>query len=165
MLSQMAAKQYTDQPPGGIPDLYNASHSSIIEKTHELVKMIQETEEWQRFKQAEDKMDHHGDAQALLFVVKAKRNKFSQVSLRHGYDHPAALQAKQDYDQVLDQMSKIPLIDEYQSYQEEVNELIQGVLHAVISSVSDTLPVERGDDGGVEASGCGSCGSGGCGRH
>ncbi|UOF91810.1 YlbF family regulator [Fodinisporobacter ferrooxydans] len=137
-----------------------AFRSIIINQINKISGLIQETEEWKRFKQAEYKIEHHGDAQALLFVVRAKRNQYSQVSLRHGYEHPKSIQAKQEYDDILERMANIPLIEEYQAYQEELNELVQGILATVMSSLSATIPVERGEDIGKTSSG-GSCGSGG----
>lgn len=135
-------------------------------KTEEIVSMLKSSEEMKRYRQAEDKINRHGDAQALLFVVKAKRNQYSQLSLRHGFDHPAVIKVKQEYDDVLEHIAQIPLIDELQTAQEDLNDVIQGILHTLVSSVNNMLPVEKGDEPGDGASGgCGSCSSGGCGRH
>lgn len=103
-------------------------------------------------------MNHHADAQALMFVVKAKRNAYSQISLRLGYDDPAAEKAKRDYDEVLRQIAEIPLIDEYQAVQEELNDLLQGVTRTIINTLSPDVRTEI-----YEESSGGGCGSGGCG--
>jgi cell fate (sporulation/competence/biofilm development) regulator YlbF (YheA/YmcA/DUF963 family) len=139
----------------------SAYRNKIYEKVDQLAQLIQETDEWKKFKQAEQKIERHGDAQALLFVVKAKRNRYSQTSLRLGYDHPDSIQAKREYDEVLEKMAKIPLIEQYQAYQEELNELIQGVIASVVAALSESIPVERGE--GTSGGGCGGCSSGGCG--
>jgi cell fate (sporulation/competence/biofilm development) regulator YmcA (YheA/YmcA/DUF963 family) len=136
-----------------------SSHwNRILDKINQIAASIQATEEWKRFKQAEEKIEHHDDAQSLLSVVKAKRNKYSQVSLRLGYEHPEAVQAKKEYDEVLEKIAQIPLIEQYQAYQEDLNELIQGVLATILASLSETIPVEQG-----EATHTGGCGTGGCG--
>lgn len=136
-----------------------SSHwNRVLDKINQIAYSIQETDEWQRFKEAEYKIEHHGDAQALLFVVKAMRNKYSQVSLRLGYEHPDSIAAKAKYNEVLAKMANIPLIDQYQAYQEELNELMQGVTATVLASLSERIPVERG-----EAEETGGCSSGGCG--
>lgn len=140
--------------------------AAILGKAHQIVNLLQSSEEMHRFRQASDKMNRHADAQALMFIVKAKRNAFSQTSLRHGYDHPAAIKAQQEYETVLDQIASIPLIDEYREAQEELNDIVQGILQTVVSTVSGVLPVEKSEDpGSGAAGGCGSCSSGGCGRH
>lgn len=140
--------------------------TSILDKAQQLAELIQQTEEMQRYRQAQHKIERHADAQALLFNVKAKRNKFSQTSLRHGYEHPASVKAQQEYETILNQIAQIPLIDEYQVAQEEVNDMVQGVLQTLVGTLSPVLSVEKGDAPGDSASGgCGSCSSGGCGRH
>lgn len=139
----------------------------ILDKAQHLAQLLTQSEEMQRYRQAEDKINRHGDAQALLFVVRAKRNAYSQTSLRHGYDHPLTEKTKQEYDDVLEKIAAIPLIDEYKEAQDEVNDIVQGVLQTIVNTLSDLVPVEKSEDPGSGASGgCGSCGSpGGCGRH
>jgi cell fate (sporulation/competence/biofilm development) regulator YmcA (YheA/YmcA/DUF963 family) len=140
--------------------------AAILSKAHQIVNMLQNSEEMQRFRQASDKLERHAAAQALMFIVKAKRNAFSQTSLRYGYDHPASIKAKQEYEAVLEQIAQIPLIEEYRVAQEELNDIIQGILQTVVNTVSDVLPVEKSADPGPNAKGgCGNCSSGGCGRH
>ncbi|HEU4964131.1 MAG TPA: YlbF family regulator [Bacilli bacterium] len=143
------------------------SRTAVLDKARQLADLLNASDEMKRFRQAQDKINRHGDAQALLFVVKAKRNAFSQTSLRHGYEHPKSIQAEQEYQAVLDRIAQIPLIDEYQEAQEELNDIVQGVLNTVVATVSNHLPLEKGEDpGDGAAGGCGSCSSaGGCGRH
>ncbi|MGB8956580.1 MAG: YlbF family regulator [Tumebacillaceae bacterium] len=143
------------------------NRTMILEKAQHIARMIEQSEEMQRFRQAQHKIDHHADAQALMFVVRAKRNAFSQTSLRHGYDHPAAVKAKREYDEVLHKIEQIPLVDEFKEAQDEINDVVQGVLKTLVVTLSDLVPVEKSEDPGDGASGgCGSCGSpGGCGRH
>lgn len=139
----------------------------IIDKAQQLADLLARSEEMQRFRQAEDKITRHADAQALLFIVRAKRNAYSQTSLRHGYDHPAAQKAKAEYDEVLDRIAQIPLIDEFQEAQDEINDIVQGVLQTIVNTLSSDISVEKTEEPSDGSSGgCGSCGSsGGCGRH
>lgn len=133
-------------------------HSRILLKTQHLIDMIQSTDAFVRYKQAEHKLNRHPDGQALLFLVKAKRNAYSQTSLRHGYDHPASQKAKQEYDEILRQIEQIPLIEEYQVSQEDLNELLQGVARTIINTLSPDVRTEIYDH-----SAGGGCGTGGCG--
>lgn len=150
-----------------IMNAVETNRSMILEKAQQIARMIEQSEEMQRFRQAQHKINHHADAQALMFIVRSKRNAYSQTSLRHGYEHPAAVKAKQDYDDVLDKIAQIPLIDEFKEAQDEINDVVQGVLKTLVVTLSDSVPVEKSEDPGDGASGgCGSCGSpGGCGRH
>lgn len=143
------------------------SRTHVLEKAQQLADMLKASEEMNRFQQAQDKINRHGDAQALLFVVKAKRNAFSQTSLRYGYEHPKSIKAEQEYNEVLDRIAQIPLIDEFQEAQDEINDIVQGVLNTLVAAVSSNLSLEKGEDPGDSAAGgCGSCSSaGGCGRH
>lgn len=134
-----------------------AHRARILQKAEQLVGLIQSTEVFARFQQAEDKINRHSDAQALMFIAKAKRNAYSQTSLRHGYDHPAAVKAKREYDEVLCQIAEIPLLEEFQSYQEELNELLQGVTRTIINTLAPDVPTETYEEQS------GGCGSGGCG--
>lgn len=138
------------------------THQNIIQKAQMLLSLIQDTEEYKRFTQAEAKLEKHGDAQALMFVVRAKRNSYSQISLRHGYDHPRAIQAKKDYDEALEQVSQIPLIDEYQVLQEELNDLLQGILRTVVNTISPVIEVEIGEDMTIQKKGGCSGNCSGC---
>ncbi|PWK13151.1 YlbF family regulator [Tumebacillus permanentifrigoris] len=141
--------------------------SHILDKALHLAHMLTQSEEMQRFRQAEDKINRHADAQALMFVVRAKRNAYSQTSLRHGYEHPKSDKAKQEYDDVLERIAQIPLIDEFKEAQEEVNDIVQGVLQTIVNTIAPDVPVEKSEDPSASSSGggCGSCGSaGGCGR-
>lgn len=136
----------------------------ILQKAQDLVNSIQSTEIFARFKQAEYKLNHHPDGQTLLFLGKAKRNAYSQISLRYGYDHPESQRAKAEYDDILRQIEQIPLIEEYQISQEDLNELLQGVTRTIMNTLAPVLPTEIYEDSG---GGCGSggCGSGGCGGN
>ncbi|MFC4767050.1 YlbF family regulator [Effusibacillus consociatus] len=139
------------------------SRTRILRKAEELVNLIQATEEFNRFRQAEDKINRHPDAQALMFVAKAKRNAYSQTSLRYGYDHPAAIKAKQEYDKVLEQIAEIPLMEQFQSCQEELNELLQGITRTIINTLAPDVPAEIYEE---KSGGCGSRGcGGGCRSH
>jgi len=143
-----------------------ADRAALVDKAQTIARMIESSEEFQRYAQAQEKLNSHGDALALTFVVKAKRNAFSQTSLRHGYEHPLSIQAKQEYEDVLRQLSEIPLIDEYKEAQEEVNDIVQGVLQTIVATLRDSVPVEKSEEPGDSAAGgCGNCSSGGCGRH
>ncbi|WP_018131332.1 YlbF family regulator [Effusibacillus pohliae] len=131
----------------------------ILQKAEELVHLIQSTETFVRFQQAEDKINRHPDAQALLFVAKAKRNAYSRTSLRFGYDHPTAVKAKQEYDEVLRQIAEIPLMEQYKAYQEELNELMQGITRTIINTLAPDVPAEIFEEksGGCRSGGCGGC--------
>ncbi|MDB5083660.1 MAG: hypothetical protein JWN30_546, partial [Bacilli bacterium] len=63
-----------------------------------------------------------------------------------------------------DKIADIPLIEQYQQAQEELNDLIQGVTRTILNTLSPDVPVEIYDDEVV--GGCGSasggCGSGNC---
>lgn len=139
----------------------------IIEKTNQIIQQIRSSEEMQRYQHAIQKLNRHGDAQALLFVVRARRNAYSQTSLRLGYEHPDSIKAKQELDETLTKIAEIPLIEQYQQEQEDVNEILQGVTRILINTLAIDIPVEIFDD--EVQGGCGSasggCGNGNCGKH
>lgn len=140
--------------------------SAILDKAEQIARLIQESEEMNRFSQAKNKIENHADANVLTFLAKAKRNHYSKTSLRLGYDHPESIKAKQEYDEVLHKISAIPIMDEFKEAQDEINDIMQGVLKTIVSTVSDVLSVEKTEEPGDSASGgCGSCSSGGCGKH
>lgn len=140
--------------------------SAILDKAQQIARLIRNSEEMNRFAQAKMKIETHPDANALTFLAKAKRNQYSKTSLRLGYDHPDSVKAKQEYDDILQQIAEIPIMDEYTEAQDEINDIVQGVLKTLVSTVSDVLAVEKSEDPGDSgAGGCGTCGSGGCGRH
>jgi cell fate (sporulation/competence/biofilm development) regulator YmcA (YheA/YmcA/DUF963 family) len=136
----------------------------IIEKAEYLADQIAASEEYALFKQAEEKLNRHAEAQALLFVIRAKRNKASQTGLKLGDDHPLAIQARKEYEECLERLTQIPVVEQYQSMQAELNDLIQGITKIITATLNDMgIPVSR-DAGDLEKKGCGSGGKCGC-RH
>ncbi|BCJ86867.1 YlbF family regulator [Effusibacillus dendaii] len=131
----------------------------ILQKAEQLAALIQSTETFNRYQQAETKINRHADAQALLFVARAKRNAYSQTSLRLGYDHPASIKAKQEYDEVLQKIEQIPLIGEYQNSQADLNDLMQGVARTIINTLSSDVSTEIYEAGPSGAGCSGKCGS------
>jgi cell fate (sporulation/competence/biofilm development) regulator YmcA (YheA/YmcA/DUF963 family) len=130
----------------------------VLQKAKLIADMIASSEEVARFKQAEEKMKRHPDAQALLFNVKALRNRYSQTSLRLGDDHPEAIKAKEAYEAVVDRLEQIPVVEQFQAAQMELNDLLQGITK-IVALTMEGFHVEWGKSDEVTA----SCGSGGCG--
>jgi len=134
--------------------------SLILTQAERVADMIAKSDELARYRQAEVKMTNHREAEQLTYTVKLKRNRYSQTSLRYGYDHPEVRKAKDEYDEVLQRVEQIPVIEEFQTSQSEVNDLVQGVLKIVMVSMPGDMRLER--DTIEVKSGCGTVG-GGCG--
>jgi cell fate (sporulation/competence/biofilm development) regulator YmcA (YheA/YmcA/DUF963 family) len=129
----------------------------VLQKAKAIAEMIASSEEVARYRQAEEKMNRHSEAQALLFNVKALRNRYSQTSLRLGDDHPETLKAKEAFDAVVERLSQIPVVEQFQEAQMELNDLLQGITK-IIALTMEGFHVEWGKSDEITA----SCGSGGC---
>lgn len=142
--------------------------AALSAKVKRLAEMIASSEEAIRFRQAQEKINRHPRAQALLFNVKPLRNRYSQTSLRLGEDHPQAIAAKQAYDDVVRQLEAIPLVEEYQTAQMELNDLLQGVIKLIALALEeegcDVVWGKSDEVLGCGGSGCGGC-AGGCADH
>ncbi|MBB5356111.1 cell fate (sporulation/competence/biofilm development) regulator YmcA (YheA/YmcA/DUF963 family) [Anoxybacillus mongoliensis] len=134
----------------------------IVQKAKELAKMIAETEEVEIFKQAEAKI--HENEKVRTMVAKIKSLQKQAVNLQHYGKIEALKKVEAEIDDIYEQLSDIPIVEQFKQSQVEINDLLQLVASTISKTVTDEIitstggDVLRGETGAqVKHSHCGHC--------
>lgn len=139
----------------GIPKYSHAElvvSEDILAKAKELADLISTSEEVRIYREAERKIQNHPRIQEMIRLIKKKQKEavaFEKVfrneeMVRKIEAEIAALQ---------DELDAIPLVQQFQQTQHDLNLLLQLVVDVIRDTVSEKIELERGD--GVAPSGCG----------
>ncbi|MCX8001888.1 RicAFT regulatory complex protein RicA family protein [Anoxybacillus eryuanensis] len=134
----------------------------IVQKAKELAKMIAETEEVEIFKQAEAKI--HENEKVRTMIAKIKSLQKQAVNLQHYGKIEALKKVEAEIDDIYEQLSDIPIVEQFKQSQVEINDLLQLVASTISKTVTDEIitstggDVLRGETGAqVKHSHCGHC--------
>ncbi|WP_461200915.1 YlbF/YmcA family competence regulator [Anoxybacillus sp. TBDG-1] len=134
----------------------------IVQKAKELAKMIAETEEVEIFKQAEAKI--HENEKVRTMIAKIKSLQKQAVNLQHYGKIEALKKVEAEIDDIYEQLSEIPIVEQFKQSQVEINDLLQLVASTISKTVTDEIitstggDVLRGETGAqVKHSHCGHC--------
>ncbi|AKS38259.1 hypothetical protein NP92_09095 [Anoxybacillus gonensis] len=134
----------------------------IVQKAKELAKMIAETEEVEIFKQAEAKI--HENEKVRTMIAKIKSLQKQAVNLQHYGKIEALKKVEAEIDEIYEQLSDIPIVEQFKQSQVEINDLLQLVASTISKTVTDEIitstggDVLRGETGAqVKHSHCGHC--------
>ena len=134
----------------------------IVQKAKELAKMIAETEEVGIFKQAEAKI--HENQKVRTMIAKIKSLQKQAVNLQHYGKTEALKKVEAEIDGIYEQLSEIPIVEQFKQSQVEINDLLQLVASTISKTVTDEIitstggDVLRGETGAqVKHSHCGHC--------
>lgn len=123
---------------------YRMTTNGILEKADAIAAAIRDSEAATQYWQAREKMENHPTAQALFEELKLKTNASLILQERLSADHPKVMLAELEIHQIQDQLQQIPVAIQYKNAQDELNELMQGVVQTLLSRLSTTLPLELG---------------------
>ncbi|MEK4166122.1 RicAFT regulatory complex protein RicA family protein [Anoxybacillus sp. FSL W8-0104] len=134
----------------------------IVQKAKELAKMIAETEEVEIFKQAEAKI--HENEKVRTMIAKIKSLQKQAVNLQHYGKVEALKKVEAEIDEIYEQLSDIPIVEQFKQSQVEINDLLQLVASTISKTVTDEIitstggDVLRGETGAqMKHSHCGHC--------
>ncbi|KHF29563.1 hypothetical protein LR68_01633 [Anoxybacillus sp. BCO1] len=124
--------------------------------------MIAETEEVEIFKQAEAKI--HENEKVRTMIAKIKSLQKQAVNLQHYGKIEALKKVEAEIDDIYEQLSDIPIVEQFKQSQVEINDLLQLVASTISKTVTDEIitstggDVLRGETGAqVKHSHCGHC--------
>jgi cell fate (sporulation/competence/biofilm development) regulator YmcA (YheA/YmcA/DUF963 family) len=140
----------------------------IVARARELAKMISETEEVDFFKRAEAKIHQNETIKQTINQIKALQKQ--AVNLQHYGKTEALKKVEAEIDALQDKLDEIPIVQEFQSSQTYVNDLLQLVANTISNTVTDEILLSTGGDvlmgetgAEVQSKHSGSCGTGcGC---
>ncbi|MED5050559.1 RicAFT regulatory complex protein RicA family protein [Anoxybacillus rupiensis] len=120
------------------------TRDDILAQAKELAKMIAETEEVDFFKRAEGKINQNEKVRTMIQQMKSLQKQ--AVNLRHYGKHEALKKVEAEIDDIYEQLSQIPIVDEFQQSQLEVNDLLQLVASTISKTVADEIITSTGGD-------------------
>jgi cell fate (sporulation/competence/biofilm development) regulator YmcA (YheA/YmcA/DUF963 family) len=134
----------------------------IVAHAKELARMIAETEEVDFFKRAEEKINENEKVRSMINQIKSLQKQ--AVNLQHYGKHEALKKVEAEIDAIYEELSQIPIVEEFKQSQMEVNDLLQLVASTISKTVTDEIitstggDVLRGETGAQMKNGhCGSC--------
>ncbi|MCI1692887.1 RicAFT regulatory complex protein RicA family protein [Aneurinibacillus aneurinilyticus] len=145
-------------------------YSSIMGQAKELATLIANSEEVERFKQAEKKISANARVQGLIAKIKQKQKQI--VKLEHSRRYEEIPVLEQEIDTLQDELDSIPIVLEFKQTQQDINELLQIVTSVIANKVSENIIVSTGGDPlynetgypKAKPEGVNGCGSSGCGH-
>ncbi|OWA33834.1 hypothetical protein B9G55_21095 [Saccharibacillus sp. O16] len=132
-------RSYTE---AGAPVLWN--REDIVAKTRELAGLISSSEEVRVFQQAERQIQGHERIQTLIITIKKKQKEVVAFEAMKNTKMAAMIEA--ELRELQEELDAIPIVGDYQEGQTEINDLLQMVISAIHSTVSEKIAVERGAD-------------------
>ncbi|MBP2001031.1 cell fate (sporulation/competence/biofilm development) regulator YmcA (YheA/YmcA/DUF963 family) [Paenibacillus shirakamiensis] len=129
----------------GMPTFNNRNlviRDDIMSKARELADLIGTSEEVQHFKKAEEKIKRHERVQGLIQVIKKKQKEI--VAFESFENKTMVAKIEKEIEELQDEIDSIPLVNEFQQSQTDINYLLQLVMSVIRDTVSEKVTVEEG---------------------
>ncbi|WP_088072234.1 RicAFT regulatory complex protein RicA family protein [Gottfriedia luciferensis] len=142
------------------------SKADIVERAKELAVMISETEEVDFFKRAEAQINESESVRAYIEEIKSLQKQ--AVNLEHWGKKEALKKVEQELDELNEKLESIPIVQQFQSSQVEVNGLLQLIAHTISNGVTDEIikstggNLLSGETGSKVANGPSGCSTDSC---
>lgn len=120
------------------------SRNDILDKTRELAGLISSSEEVRVFQQAERQIQGHERIETLIATIKKKQKEVVAFEAMKNAKMAAMIEA--ELRELQDELDGIPIVSDYQEGQAEINDLLQMVVSAIHTTVSEKIAVEKGAD-------------------
>ncbi|MDQ0227522.1 hypothetical protein CHH83_01480 [Bacillus sp. 7586-K] len=116
----------------------------IVAKARELAKMISESKEVDFFKRAEAQLNENQKVREMIASIKSLQKQ--AVNFQHYGKHEALKQVEAKIEKIQNELDEIPIIQEFQESQMEVNDLLQLVSHTISNKVTNEIITSTGGD-------------------
>lgn len=121
------------------------SREDIIAKAKELAGLIGTSEEVQHFQKAEKLIQNHERIQSLISVIKKKQKEI--VAFESMKNQTMVDKIETEISELQAELDSIPLVNEFQQSQSDINYLLQLVISVIHDTVSKRVSVENGNEG------------------
>lgn len=120
------------------------TRKEVLDEAKKLAAMLAQTEEIERFKQLEVKINNNDKVQKLISRIKALQKQ--AVNLQ-AYDKKEALaKVEQKIDSIQDELDEIPIVVEFKEIQQVVNDVLQLVSGTIAREVTNHVIKDTGGD-------------------
>ncbi len=118
--------------------------SDVIKRAQELAKMIAETEEVDFFKRAEAQLNENQKVRETIASIKSLQKQ--AVNFQHYGKTEALKQVQAKIDRLQEELDELPIIQQFQESQINVNDLLQLVANTISNTVTDEIIVSTDGD-------------------
>jgi cell fate (sporulation/competence/biofilm development) regulator YmcA (YheA/YmcA/DUF963 family) len=116
----------------------------IMGKAKELASLISTSEEVRHFQQAEQKILTHERVQGLIATIKKKQKEI--VAFESFKNKEMVAKIEREIEVLQDEIDGIPVVNEFQQSQSDINYLLQLVISVIRDTVSEKINVEAGTE-------------------
>lgn len=114
----------------------------ILAKAKELAQLLTTSEEVITYQKAEKKIQNHERIQSLISEIKKKQKEV--VAFESFENEEMVKKIEQEMNDLQDELDSIPLVQQFQQTQSDINYLLQLVISVIRDTVSEKLTVETG---------------------
>lgn len=120
------------------------TRKEVIEEAKQLAAMLAQTEEIERFKKLEVKINSNEKVQRLISRIKALQKQ--AVNLQAFEKQEALNKVETEIDQIQDELDAIPIVAEFKEVQTVVNDILQLVSGTIAREVTNHVIEDTGGD-------------------
>ncbi|MFC4307338.1 YlbF family regulator [Cohnella boryungensis] len=113
----------------------------ILARAKELANLITTTEEVALYQQSEKQIQAHERVQGLITTIKKKQKEL--VAFQNTFKNPAMVEKiEAEIDAIQDELDNIPVVQQFQQSQVDVNYMLQSIISIIRDTVADKVDVE-----------------------
>lgn len=117
------------------------NREQILAKANSIANEIKEQEEVKIYQQAEKKIMFHRRVQELIREIKMKQQEL--VNAKHLKKVNYIEMLEKEIDELNKELHDIPLVNQYQQFQAELNKYIQSISDILADELKTKLPLEN----------------------
>ncbi|MFD0671653.1 RicAFT regulatory complex protein RicA family protein [Cohnella sp. GCM10027633] len=113
----------------------------IMVRAKELAALITTTEEVELYQKSEKVIQSHKRVQDLIVLIKKKQKEL--VAFQNTFNNPKMVEKiEAEISEIQDELDGMPIVQQFQQSQVDVNYLLQNIISIIRDSVAETLDVE-----------------------
>ncbi|QJD83295.1 RicAFT regulatory complex protein RicA family protein [Cohnella herbarum] len=113
----------------------------ILARAKELAHLITTTEEVDMYQRSEKLIQSHERVQGLITTIKKKQKEL--VAFQNTFKNPAMVEKiEAEINEIQDELDNIPIVQQFQQSQVDVNYLLQSIVSVIRDSVAEKIDVE-----------------------
>lgn len=116
----------------------------ILAKTQELADLLATSDEVITYQKAEIQIQQNERIQNLISAVKKKQKEI--VAFESFKNEVMVKKIEAEMNQLQDELDEIPIVQQFQQTQTDINYLLQLVVSVIKDSISDKINVESGEN-------------------
>lgn len=116
----------------------------IVAEAKKLGKMMAETEQVEFFKKAEAKIHENKEVRERMASLKSLQKQ--SVNFQNYGKERAYQMTEEKISKIQDELDEMPIVNQFQESQRQVNELLQLVSHAISRTVTEEVITSTGGD-------------------